>query len=272
MWQALFQVLNGHNGKNRWGGCSHSPCFLGGIHNVLPPSPFYSLLGLCRLRSLQTQTASKKMLSVVGSGREVVEFCAWIRVSVPGRMRSAGKVRRKTKEFQFAPGWYGLNQITLRIRKDGSLFYSFMTSFNKHSLNARPGPDTVPRGKIQKKIDIYIHTYIYIHAYTHIHTSGYWPLSHPPKLEKYQNQTYSISTQGHIAPHNHWHATGLKFFLSVNGNTHLLFLCVLSALYGLNHFVCIPTPHNRHYFIPILQLPPKNILLNPITTFYHFKI
>lgn len=53
-------------------------------------------------------------------------------------------------QFQFAPKWYGLNEITFRIRQDGWLFYLLIHSFNKHLSTAKSVPDTEPRDKIER--------------------------------------------------------------------------------------------------------------------------
>lgn len=86
-------------------------------------------------------------------GRGAIEFCAWFRISKPDVMGWVDKVKRRVKEFQFIPKCYDLKQITLRTRRDRSLFYSFIHSFNKHSLNARSVPDSVPRDKIQRYVN-----------------------------------------------------------------------------------------------------------------------
>lgn len=132
--------------------------FPGGVHDLLLPSPFYSSCspnGPYWLGSCWHQATSREMLPGVRRDREVVEFCAWFRISIPDGMGWVDKVKGKIKEFQFTPKWYDLRQITLRIRQDRSLFYSFIHSLNKHSLDARPVPDPVPRDdvKINKQIN-----------------------------------------------------------------------------------------------------------------------
>lgn len=124
------------------------PAFSGGLSYCHPTSYTHScsLSGPCWLGSGWHQITSRQMLPGVRTGREVAEFCAWVRISKPDAMGWVDKVKKIKKS---APKWYDLNQITLRIRHDRSLFYSFIHSFeSKHSLNARPVPDSVPRDKI----------------------------------------------------------------------------------------------------------------------------
>lgn len=58
-----------------------------------------------------------------------------------------GKSEEEKKKFSVCTKWYVLNQITPRCRQNRWLFYWFIHSCNRHSVNMKSVPDTVPRGK-----------------------------------------------------------------------------------------------------------------------------
>lgn len=49
------------------------------------------------------QNASREMLCGMRREREVAEFWAHFRVSIPGEKGWVGKMKKKIKEFQFVP-------------------------------------------------------------------------------------------------------------------------------------------------------------------------